>query len=62
MAARLGNVLYWAACVVAAVTVFFSVWGSISTGWFRDAVMVQFGFALVVWLAGRAARYVLAGT
>lgn len=62
MAARLGNVLYWAACLVAAITIFFSVWSIVSVGWFRDAVLIQFGFALLVWLVGRAAKYVLGGT
>ncbi len=67
MAARLGNVLYWTASGIAALLAVFAVlslgdavFGTGSTGsaviW---AVMCSVA-ALLVWLLGRAARYVLA--
>ena len=64
MIARLGNVLYWAACILAAVVAAFSLVG------FVDSPMRQYDWAnlaffgaigLGVWLVGRALRYVLAG-
>jgi hypothetical protein len=63
MLARLGDVLYWAGCllgillVVAAVALY-----NVGTG--GDKVVIPpilIGFAVVVWLIGRACRYVLAG-
>ena len=66
MLARLGNLLYWFGCIVAAVI--------IATGaavWFGEAQYRKDGYgivigsavaALIVWLIGRAFRYVLAGT
>ena len=66
MLARLGNVLYWLGCIVAALLVIggFALW--FSEGRYRpDGYNVLIGFgvvAFVVWLIGRACRYVLAGT
>jgi hypothetical protein len=65
MAARLGQVIYWACTIIAAlilVGVAFVFWRATKL----DAVMfvLVFGIlsAVVVWLIGRAAKYVLAGT
>lgn len=64
MAARLGEVIYWAGClfgalfVVAAVYVYAVDPGS-RDGQFLAALVGGFGVAC--WLIGRAAKYVLAG-
>jgi hypothetical protein len=64
MAARLGEVLYWAASAIGAAWVLFWLY-FIST--FHDPEMWSFfwvvgaGGGLVSWLIGRAAKYVLAG-
>jgi hypothetical protein len=62
MAARLGQVLYWAGCVLAILTIVIGVYLS----WYeRDAWEMRaivFVIAALFWLIGRACRYVLAGT
>lgn len=62
MAARLGNVIYWAGCGAAALALF--AWAAvyISPGeeasyWLPRYLVMAVG----AWLLGRAARYVLAG-
>jgi hypothetical protein len=66
MLARLGNVLYWFGCIVAAVII-----AAGAAAWFgeaqyrKDGYGIVIGFAvgaLIIWLIGRAFRYVLAGT
>jgi hypothetical protein len=66
MLARLGNVLYWFGCIVAAVLL-----AAGAAEWFgeaqyrKDGYGIVVGFAvaaLIIWLIGRAFRYVLAGT
>ena len=65
MIARLGNVLYWAACILAASIAVFSLVG------FADSPMRQYDWAnlaflgaigLGVWVVGRALRYILTGS
>jgi hypothetical protein len=65
MLARLGSVLYWFGCIVAAVFI-----AAGATEWFGEAQYRKDGYgtvigfavgALIVWLIGRAFRYVLAG-
>jgi len=61
---RLGNVLYWLCTGVAAlfalVSVYSALFGQVENGgwWLLGALAV---LAIVVWLIGRAARYILAG-
>ena len=65
MLARLGNIIYWAACFVAAVVWFVGL----SNLWLAEgedpkarvvAVACVVG-GFVIWLAGRAVRYILTG-
>jgi hypothetical protein len=62
MLARLGDVLYWAACAVAvlcaALFVFLAVAGS-DAKYF--GMFVVGGFGATTWVFGRACKYVLAG-
>jgi hypothetical protein len=63
MAARFGRVLYWtatAAAIIAAAGLIFTGMAdkSASTAWVLVAAALVSG---VIWGAGRAARYVLAG-
>ena len=67
MVARLGNVLYWLGCIIAAASTFLAVFVILSwdlkpppNGIVWIVIYLAAGFAS--WLAGRAARYVLAGT
>ena len=64
MIARLGNVLYWAACVLAVLVAVFSLVS------FVDSPLQQYdwanlafrgGIGASVWVVGRALKYVLAG-
>ena len=61
MLARLGNVLYWTGCLLGILLVVAAV------ALYSDAPMdrlhsaIYIGLAVVVWLIGRACRYVLAG-
>jgi hypothetical protein len=63
MAARLGNVLYWSGCLVVG-TLLFVVLALVAVG--ADLSIYQIGLwlwlAIASWLAGRALRYILAGT
>ena len=62
MAARFGRILYWAACGIAAMSAALGAFIAIDGNEQKYFGMtVTFGFAAIVWLAGRAARYVLAG-
>lgn len=63
MTARLGNVLYWAGCAIAGLIAL----GCIAVGFSgRDdstiTALLLFAPAVVVYLIGRALRYILAGT
>jgi hypothetical protein len=64
MLARLGNVLYWLGCIVAAVIIAAGVAEWFGEAQYRtDGYGIVIGFAvaaLVIWLIGRAFRYVLA--
>jgi len=66
MLPRLGNVLYWLGCILAAlimaaaIVVWFGGAQYRPNGW---VIIFEFVvFALVVWLIGRMCRYVLSGT
>ncbi len=64
MAARLGLVLYWTACALAAVVFLsLSIVGFGAADW--SSTVVVFLFAAVaaglIWAVGRAAFYILAG-
>jgi hypothetical protein len=62
MAARLGNVIYWAGCAAAALGVLAAAIVLASPG--EDAtiwIQIYVGGAIASWLVGRAARYILAG-
>jgi hypothetical protein len=70
MLARLGNVLYWLGCIVAALVfvsgeAFMSIIADSPRTTLFDYVVI-FGvvgiIAIIIWLIGRACRYVLAGT
>jgi hypothetical protein len=52
MLQRLGNVIYWTASGVALLVVFF--------GFIRGELAVGLVVAALIWLAGRAVRYILA--
>ncbi len=56
MAAKLGNILYWACCVMAGAVVLLTI-DSPSIDDFLYGIIL----ALVIWLLGRALRNVLAG-
>jgi hypothetical protein len=63
---RLGNVLYWAACLLAVAVIGFGVFVFYSTGGGpvdRALFLLAMfgGVAIVIWLIGRAIRYVLSG-
>ena len=61
--ARLGEVLYWAGCVIAVAMIGLTVvayYDGTAPSGSKFPVFVG-GFAFVVWLIGRACRYVLAG-
>ena len=68
MAARLGRVIYWACCVIAAMLIAFPIL-AMSYNWIEGALLqpqyVMLGFialaGIVIWLIGRAAKYILAG-
>jgi hypothetical protein len=66
MAERIGNIVYWFCCVVAAISLAIGV-----SVWFLNfregttaysLLAVSFVVALLVWIIGRAIRYVLAET
>ena len=68
MAARLGQVIYWACYVIAAMLIAFPILAK-SYNWIEGALLqpqyVMLGFialaGIVIWLIGRAAKYILAG-
>jgi hypothetical protein len=63
MAARLGNVLYWLGCGIAAIFALLLAAVVFSPGteafWYGTIYAV---IAVGAWLLGRACRYVLSGT
>ena len=67
MLVRLGNVLYWSGTGVAVLFILAGIYYAVPAadgvgdkGWGYYAVRAA-GSAIVAWLIGRAARYVLAG-
>ena len=63
MLVRLGNVLYWLGCILAALIIAAAI-----AEWFRDAqdrpngwvIIFEFAvFAFILWLIGRMRRYML---
>jgi hypothetical protein len=64
MAARIGNVLYWLGCILAALTAAAGVAVYAVEGHGRgDGIGILIGFlvaAIIPWLIGRALLYVLA--
>jgi hypothetical protein len=61
MLALLGNVLYWAGWLVAVTLVVTSIF-KFNSGHIRPLeLLVLIGLAVIVWMIGRACRYVLAG-
>jgi hypothetical protein len=62
MLARLGNVLYWAGCLLAVPLLIFCVIVFVQgTPNDRPALGFLTLAAVVIWLIGRACKYVLAG-
>jgi hypothetical protein len=63
MAARLGEVLYWGASVIAGLLMIGAAFAMVFGMGDDRFLMVGFVtvFAIIVWLVGRACRYVLAG-
>jgi hypothetical protein len=64
MAERFGNVIYWIGCCFAALIVVgaFPLAATDNRPEMHTTeIAVMFGIAFVVWLIGRACRYVLAG-
>ena len=63
---RLGNVLYWIGCIIAALIVGVATALYVNEGSTRSDDLPTVGFliliATIVWTIGRACRYVLAGT
>ena len=61
--ARIGNVLYWLGCILATLMLAFSVLDWLSTDRPIDHIeFLRFSLAaLLIWLIGRACRYVLSG-
>jgi hypothetical protein len=63
MLSRLGNVLYWLGCVIAApfaaAAIYMQLLGNLTP---NDKIVPLFlaGIAIIVWVVGRALRYVLA--
>ena len=66
MLARLGDVLYWTGCLlgillVAAAVAFYNLAANITPKDMTLVLAILIGLGLIVWLIGRACRYVLAG-
>ena len=65
MAARLGNVIYWLACAVAvlmlAVVPIALLIEARDEAWWIDTAIHVIAPAILIWLAGRGVKYVLAG-
>lgn len=71
MAARLGNVLYWLGCGIAGICALFVVGVPLGRLVFSEQMHLAEALGIsaisavlgaVCWLAGRALRYILAGT
>lgn len=66
MLARLGNVFYWLGCILAALIAAAGIAEWFGEAQYRpDGYGIIIGFAVgtfIVWLIGRACRYVLSGT
>ena len=58
MAARLGQVFYWVACGIAALITLFLISAPQIE---REAALITMGAGALIWLVGRACRYLLAG-
>jgi hypothetical protein len=64
MIERLGNVVYWAATAVSIIWIGFTTYAETTTNYpFRWELwaVIGPGLAGLIWLSGRALRYVLAG-
>jgi hypothetical protein len=63
MSARLGNVLYWIACIISILTVGIGIVIWYNEGYAgSEGVSVGFTFAAIItWGMGWALRYILAG-
>lgn len=61
MAARLGQVFYWAGCVVAAVILLLGLPTIFNPDGPGFPILSALVVAFVIWLIGRACLYVLAG-
>jgi hypothetical protein len=67
MAARLGNVLYWLGCALGVLTLLTIPFGlAFPRGAFGGVDFIYVVFVIIVasliWLVGRACRYVLSGS
>jgi hypothetical protein len=58
MAARLGQAFYWAGCSIAALIAVFLISGPEID---REAAQILMGSGGVIWLIGRACRYLFVG-
>jgi hypothetical protein len=65
MAERIGNVLYWLGCIIAALVAAIGIGVYVVEGHGRgDGMMMLVVFlilAFIPWLIGRALRYILSG-
>jgi hypothetical protein len=64
MLQRLGNVIYWTTSGAAVLCFFFGVLIAVGAEMLHDQVGAIVAYSVVgglIWLAGKAARYVLAG-
>jgi hypothetical protein len=66
MLARLGDVLYWAASIASALILAFMFWAMSEAASWKDYLLhpdrlIVVGCAVLIWLFGRACRYVLSG-
>ena len=67
MLERLGNVIYWLGCALSAVVAIFTGYAFIMMAFYEQKwremwVLVLFGgIAVIIWVAGRAVRYILVG-
>jgi hypothetical protein len=61
MAARFANRIYWAACIAAVLWALFvlAIGAAQAHPDWTTSTSVAIGGALVIWICGRAARYVL---
>jgi hypothetical protein len=61
MFARLVDVIYWGCCVLAALWLAYCLLSITSDGYPTRVLLIGFVGAALIWLVGRAIRYVLAG-